>query len=99
MILRWVIWYDDGSTYSSDDGAPETAPLDGIQGIREWDDEGTTARYLARDYYEWTGDGWRCGDLSDLEKWLRHDRPQLKYGRWAPHGVWRRISAAVKREW
>lgn len=99
MIVRWIIWYDDGSTFTSDDGSPEIAPLDGILGIREWDDEGNTARYLARDYYEWTGDGWRTGDLTDLEKWLRKDRPSLKYGRWAPHGIWQRVRAAIKQEW
>lgn len=99
MIVRWRVWYDDGSSVSSEDVAPEDAPLDGVVAIGEEDDEGKKQIYWGQDYYQWTGDGWRCGRLADLERWLRGDYPTLKYGRWTPHTFWQSIREAIRREW
>lgn len=97
--MIWCVYYDDGSTFSSDDGAPEDAPLDGVLGIGQVDDDGRKNRFWGQDFYFWTGDGWAAGNQADLERWLRGTFPRLKYGRWAPNSIWRRARMLLWRDW
>lgn len=97
--MKWKIWYDNGSTYTDRDGLPESAPLDGILAIAEEDATGRKQTYWGSDYYHWTGDGWRAGNLADLERWLRGVMPNLKYGRWTEVSKWLGIRDKVKKEW
>lgn len=72
--LRWLIYYQDGSTFSSDDGPPEKAPKDYVQVIMQ--DEpfrdrrdiisGAGTNYQ---YYCWHGDRWIIHDDSGLEQY------------------------------
>lgn len=99
MIVRWRLYYDDGTTFSSEDGAPDEAPLDGVVGVGEEDDTGRRQTYWGADYYFWTGDGWAGGNIADLERWLRRVLPQLKYGRWAPQTLWQKVRAIIRHDW
>lgn len=71
-MLKWKIYYGDGSTY---EGKPENAPTKDVQVIiaqenGEW--------YLAhkKDYYWWENDTWYEGDIFGL--WDYMTRPGWK---------------------
>lgn len=98
MVTKWKIWYDDGTTFSSADGTPSQAPLDGIVGIVEWHDDKAQRPYWGSDFYHWTGDGWRAGNQADLERWLRGFCKEVKYGRWIPQTLWDKIISVIKHD-
>ncbi len=77
--MRWCIFYTDGTTFSSEDGTPEDAPLDGIQVIADKLD-GQPQYLYDRDFYFWTGDSWTHGFQRDYECWVRSVARQVKYG-------------------
>ena len=55
----WKIYYGDGTTFSSEEGTPEAAPLEGVQAIAEHRD-GRTLLHTGGEVYRWTGSGWRA---------------------------------------
>ena len=87
VLTKWTVWYDDGATHSSADGTPESAPLDGVQAITEHFENGTSEIHEGHDYYYWTGDCWAYGNLASLERWLRRELPNLKFGRFTSNAV------------
>lgn len=89
--MKWTIYYDDETTFSNEDGLPEAAPPDGIQGIVEFRDNGTAHPFEGFDYYFWAGDCWAAGYLNDLERWLKRELPCLKYGRFCKNAVFLKI--------
>lgn len=84
MIIGWFIVYDDFSIISSDDVSPEDVPIDGVQWIVEFTDNGGKRNVHGMDYYRWTGDSWAGGHIGDLRDWLRlrNEIPIILYGRW-----------------
>lgn len=85
--MNWRIYYDDGSTFSSEDGLPEEAPLDGIQGIAQEKDNGVKEFHEGFEYYYWMDDCWAHGRINSLERWLRKVLPALKYGRFTSNKI------------
>lgn len=65
MAIDWIIWYDDHSSFSSDDGNPWDAPRNGVICISV--PKRSCGRYLisSRSYYCWH---------FDEEQWVPHDR-------------------------
>lgn len=74
--MRWRIYYDDGSTYSSADGAVEFAPCDGIIIIAQSDDDVGREILHRKDFYYWERGRWFGCDRYGLEDYLR--RPGWK---------------------
>lgn len=99
MSPKWRIWYDDGSTFDSEKGTPESAPLDGVLAVAEIRADGTVRPPRQGDYYLWTGDGWAVGKIQDLERWLRRELPQLKFGRWSRTDLFLETLERANREW
>ena len=96
--MTWIIYYDDGSTYSSDDGPPEDAPVDGVQVIMQALSDGGRRIVQGGDYYWWLGDEWASGALVDLERRLRAAIPSIKFGRWmSSDGYAAIVRRAMKR--
>jgi len=97
----WKIWYDDGSTFSSEDGNPEDAPIDGVQAILQWLHYGNYEIIPSSDYYWWLDDRWVFGDITGLERFLRK-RSQVMtiiiYGRWASSAMFQQIQKEVHGE-
>ena len=87
--VRWKIWYDDGSTYASEDGPVADAPSDGVIVIVEKKRDRTVSIHADTDYYFWNGENWVSGHIEGLEKWLRAVFPDLKYGRWTKDGIYK----------
>jgi len=90
-VERWCVYYDNATTFSSEDGTANDAPADGIQGIIEWRTNGTVQIHEGGDYYLWTGDCWTTGGLNDLERWLKRIVPELKYGRFIANAVFQQM--------
>lgn len=68
---KWRIFYDDETTFSSDDGAPIDAPTEGFVCALGYDEAG--ARYIMHgwDFYSWdevTSQWWGC------DRYGLHDR-------------------------
>jgi len=88
--VGWAVYYL-GGVFTSEDGPPEVAPLDGVQVII---DE-TSGREIVQghDYYIWVGK-WAGGSQADLERWIRagYVKPGLvKFGLIIPDPEYREI--------
>ncbi len=94
----WKIWYDNGKTFSSEDGPADEAPLDGVQVIVEKRSDRDSIVHQGRDYYFWNGENWVSGDIGSLEKWLRDVLPNLKHGRWSKDSIFEKAMEEV-RDW
>jgi hypothetical protein len=74
MILRWLIYYADGSTFSSEGGTPAEAPRDFVQVIMQ-DDPFRQQRDIISgagtvyQYFCWHGDRWIIHDDSGLRQY------------------------------
>lgn len=75
MALRWIVYYADGSTFSSDDGPPEKAPRDYCEVIMQ---DGSSPEYerdiisgagTVYQYFCWHGDRWIIHDDSGLRQY------------------------------
>lgn len=78
--MRWRLYYDDGSTYGSEDGPWELAPADGVLFAVEWVDDQKRI-YSGHDFY--LNDG-GLGYTDDLGPLLRK-LGVVKFGRWTSH--------------
>ena len=89
-LISWKIFYDDETTFSSNDGKPEQAPKDGVQVIVSLYDNNTFNITEGQDYYYWSGDSWAYGGLPTLEKWVRKELPNLKFSRFTSNKVYQK---------
>lgn len=73
-MIRWVIYYADGSTYSNEDGPPENAPRDYCEVIMQ-DEPFRNQRDIISgagtvyQYFCWHGDRWVIHDDSGLRQY------------------------------
>jgi len=69
MPHRWIIWYDDGSSFSSEDGEPDQAPRWGVLCVAEYSHDHGRVIWHGGDYY--------CYELRSvnerLGEWIRCD--------------------------
>ncbi len=70
-MAAWVIWYDDASSFSSDDGAPYEAPRDGVQVISVADIGTGRLMWHSSDFYCWQDNEWVPRSLLGLMDYLR----------------------------
>lgn len=83
--MKWRIWYDDGSTFSNEDGRPQDAPGRGLICIVQVD-ERTGRRRLTGDYYVWMLGRWFSVDLFGLWDYLsKQGMKVVKFGRFASY--------------
>jgi hypothetical protein len=67
-MTTWVIWYEDGSSYSDDDGPPDKAPRDGVQVVTVSDVGTGRLMWHSSDYYCWHKEG----------EWVPHSKPGME---------------------
>ena len=91
MPSRWKIWYDDGSTFSSDDGSWEEVPSDGVLIIMEYHGSGQKEIHMSADYYYMEDGTIQHFPLGHLERHLKKHMPSLKYGRYTSEAMWERV--------
>ena len=93
----YKIWYDDGSTFSSDDGNPEDAPMDGAQAILQWLPNGNYEIIPPNHYYWWMLDRWVSGSQSGIDRYLRKRDHKIIiiFGRWTSSALFQQIQKEV----
>jgi hypothetical protein len=98
-VLEWVIYYDDESTYTNEDGPPELAPSEGVQVIvKPHPDVGWTMDYSA-DYYLWLDDHWQ--GVTEDRFWSYLFRPGWKkilFGERLDDNKWQEVYQRAKRD-
>ena len=67
--MSWKIWYDNGSTFSSEDGSPQLAPGRGVICIIQTSERTGRVQLSGADYYTWDG-SWTRRDLFGLWDYL-----------------------------
>jgi len=90
--MRWKLYYDNGSTFSSDDGAWEEAPSDGVLFAVRW--EGGKKEILSNTDFYFFHDG-SFGQTDDLGPLLRK-LGIIKFGRWTSHKRMEQAAALVR---
>lgn len=95
MAENWKIYYDNGQTYSPEDGRWEDAPADGVLFVV--DKQGDVHHHSGADYYWKLQDGTVVA-TSDLGPLLR-SLGIVKFGRWTTHTNMERIRQRVVEEW
>lgn len=84
--MQWRIYYEDGSTFSDEDGTPWDAPREGVEVIQHPEGkEGKWSLMGHSDYYVWEPErcdwGWNWCNLYDLRRYLvRCKHPLVLHG-------------------
>ena len=92
--MRFKIYYDDLSTFSSEDGPWDEAPADGILYVVSWVD-GKKDILSGADFY-FLHDG-AIGSTSDLGP-LQRKLGFIKFGRWTSHKNMERAAQMVRED-
>lgn len=84
--MQWRIFYGDGSTFDSAQGAPSDAPSVNVQAIAQVADPGIGRRTVSRfDFYWFDRGEWHGSDLFGLFDYLMRVSPSIvKFGRVLP---------------
>lgn len=71
-MINWIVYYEDGSSFTSEDGGPGDAPRSGVQVVAVRDDQ-RTGRLLwhSADWYCWHMDEWVLRSDAGLYDYLR----------------------------
>jgi len=101
-MLRWRIYYGDGSTFDNLQGSADEAPPFGVQFIVQLCDEDRYRDTLQRvDYFIMTETGvWVGCDITGLLDRLINRIPfsGLLVGRWIEHDAFMELQNAVARD-
>lgn len=73
MATEWIIFYEDGSTFSSDDGDPGDAPQDGVIVVAYQSDKAGRVLRHSAEFYAWHQLSGGRGE------WVPHTKVGLKY--------------------
>lgn len=92
--MTFKLYYDDGSTYSSDDGPWDAAPADGVLYAVRWVDGKKEILSGADYYYIWGGVFASTDDLGPLLRKLGF----VKFGRWTSHRRMEQAAALVRAD-
>ena len=68
--MTWRIWYDNGTTYGSDNGQPQDAPGRGVICIVQENERTGRVKLSGADYYTWNGGQWFRADSFGLWDYL-----------------------------
>ncbi len=100
---RWCIWYQDGTTFSSDDGEPQDVPGSGIVVIAQdggnHDTPYATAGEQWRtvfgyDWYIFDKNRWFSTNMVGLVQYVTEPGCKIvKVGRWVPHELYEKLRA------
>jgi len=73
LSFSWIIWYDDGSSFTNLDGKIHEAPRWGVMCIAQYSKDHGRVIVHGYDYYFWEKDEWLSGDLVGLIDYLTRD--------------------------
>ena len=101
----WMIFYDDGTTFSDKDGAPNEAPATGVIVVLQNDADGKNVLYIQKDYYVF---GWRAPNewvFTEFAGWMdymynyRGKDKAVIFGRWTSNENFEKIWQEANRVW
>lgn len=98
-MLRWTIYYADQSTFSSDDGEWEDAPLDGVLFVAIRDGERTEFHSGSDHYAGLRDEGFGVASTADIGPLLREHCPWIKHGVWTTHANLERARKRMQQEY
>jgi hypothetical protein len=70
-MAQWIIFYDDGSSFTDADGPPENAPRDGVQVVSAYDKGVGRLVWHSFDFYCWQDGEWVPRSQRGLFDYLR----------------------------
>ena len=90
--MKWIIYYDNLDTFSSENGTWEEAPADGVQIIMDYIPE-TPLVHMGCDYYLMRDGTLMSFSAADLHQHmlLGIDPCATKFGRWTTHETWHKV--------
>lgn len=96
-MLKWIIYYEDGSEFTSDDGGPEDAPRQGVAVIAQADEQVGRKLRWNQDAYCWEYDQWVPHDRYSVERYIdKTIWPIRLVGYWLPdERFWRLYKKAL----
>ena len=90
--MTWRIWYDNGTTYGSNNGPPEGAPGRGVICIVQESERTGRVKLSGADYYVWKEGQWMRADIFGLWDYLSdRGHKTVKFGRMVNRGRYNRI--------
>ena len=100
----WIIFYDDDTTFSSDDGSPGEAPAVGVLVLIQENANGNWVLYEKRDYYCWNWrakNEWVATDGKGMHDYLFHhdDWRMVLYGRWVSDRKYQDVLEKATEYW
>lgn len=69
-MIEWIIYYADGSSFTSEDGPPEAAPRTGIQVVVNRSPKRGKQPWHSHDYYCWQEIEWVPHSIGGLHDYL-----------------------------
>ena len=99
---RWIVFYTDGSTFTSVDGSPWDAPRRSVQRIASCKASKESDWYNVQqsDYFYWEEDngGWNGGDSFTLyDHLLRARYPCVIFGRMLSDAGWKKTHQRMNK--
>jgi hypothetical protein len=76
--LRWIIYYDDGRTFSNLEGRPSDAPKYGVQVIAQLYEGAGRETLHAKDFYLYTRERWWGVSERGILDWVLNRLPELE---------------------
>lgn len=103
-MVKWIVFYGDGSTFSNLDGEPYQAPRANVQILIQLDADNKWVFYEKRDHYVW---GWRAPnewvdvDYTGLQdyRWNHLDIMAELHGRWISNDDFDKIRKTADTFW
>lgn len=107
-MIRWEIFYTDGTSISNEDMTPFAIPFprrEGVQVIIQEDDDRVWRTLSGTDYYYWDDKGrgakwWPCNDRTGLDFYLRHAGSKcVLFGEWIEPIDFRLVFNKAREKW
>ena len=81
-MIDWKIYYGDGSTYSNEDGSPESAPTGNVIAVAFYDEDNRRKICHQADYYVRRDGRWFSADASGFwQHMMEPGAKVVKFGR------------------
>ena len=95
--MLWRIYYDDGSTYSDEDGPFDAAPIEGVLAVVEKRGERVSI-HQGGDYYFRLDEDGTIVSTDDAATLIRR-LGWVKCGRWTTAAKMERLHERIRTEW
>jgi hypothetical protein len=90
----WTLWYEDGSRFTSDDGAPHESPVGGAVLVSQDVPGNEVLSYGQAWFVHRTDLGWLNCDregMHDQVMYYAHLIDCVRFGRWMERDAWRDV--------